>query len=261
MQRLVLLIATTAVAFPGIAGIQTWAADMRLFGAVGVRQIMLDLGPRFERATGHRLASAFDSTGLIVRRIAGGEDFDVVMINRTGLDSLGNSAKVIVASTTDIARSVAAAAVRAGAARPDISTVESFKRALLAARSIVRPSPAVGGSSGDHIVKVMARLGIADEVNAKSLINEHPEDMSAAPGYMVANGRAELALHQLHELMAVPGIEIIGPFPGELQGNFTFSIALTTATKQADAGKQLIAFLRTPEAMDVIRAKGMEPAP
>ena len=131
---------------------------------------------------------------------------------------------------------------------------------LLAAKSIARPSPEVGGSSGDHIVKVLARLGIADEVNAKSLINGNPEDMSAAPGYMVADGRAELALHQLQELMAVPGIEIVGPFPGELQGSFMFSIALTTASKQAKAGRQLIAFLRTPAAMAVIRAKGMEPA-
>jgi molybdate transport system substrate-binding protein len=121
-------------------------------------------------------------------------------------------------------------------------------------------SPAVGGSSGDHIVKVLERLGIADEVNAKSLINDHPEDASAAPGYMVANGRADLALHQLQELMAVSGIDIVGPFPGELQGTFMFSIALTTGTKQENVAKALIEFLRTPEAMTVIKAKGMEPA-
>jgi molybdate transport system substrate-binding protein len=84
--------------------------------------------------------------------------------------------------------------------------------------------------------------------------------MSAAPGYMVANGRADLALHQLQELMAVPGIEIIGPFPGELQGEFMFSVALTTGTRQEEPGSKLIEFLRTPEAMAVIRAKGMEPA-
>jgi len=172
--------------------------------------------------------------------------------------SLAKSDKVVAASTVDVARSVAAAAVRKGAPMPDISTVEAFKRTLLAA--IARPSPAVGGSSGDHIVKVLERLGIADEVNAKSIINEHPEDMSASPGYMVAEGRADLALHQLQELLAVPGIEIVGPFPGELQGTFMFSVALTTATKQQQAGKELIEFLGTPEAMAAIRVKGMEPA-
>jgi molybdate transport system substrate-binding protein len=243
-----------------MTAMQTHAAEIRLLGAVGVRQIMLDLAPQFERATGHKLANSFDSTGLIVRRIAGGEAFDLVMINRTGIDTLAKDGKVIATSTTDVARSVAAAAVRSGAAKPDISTVDGFKRALLTARSIARPSPAVGGSSGDHIVKVLARLGIADEVNAKSLINNNPEDMSAAPGTMVANGRAELALHQLQELMAVPGIDIVGPFPGDLQGTFMFSVALTTATRREAPGQQLIDFLRTPDAIAVIRAKGMEPA-
>jgi len=243
-----------------VAGIPAHAAGIRLLGAVGVRQIMLDLGPKFAHATGCRLTSTFDSTGLIVRRITGGEAFDMVMINRAGLDSLANSGKVVLGSKTDIARAVAAAAVRAGAATPDIATPEAFKHALLAARSIARPSPAVGGSSGDHIVKVLARLGIADEVNAKSLINENPEDMAAAPGHMVASGRAELALHQLQELLAVPGIAMLGPFPRELQGSFMFTAALTTATKQPVAGNKLIEFLRTPDAMSVIRAKGMEPA-
>lgn len=258
MKRYVFIAIVTAATL--LAIIQTRAAEIKLLGAVGVRQIMLDLGPKFERATGHKLVSAFDSTGLIVRRLVAGEEFDVVMINRTGIDSLAKSGKVIAESTTDVARSVAAAAVRNGAPKPDVSTVESFKRALLEAKSIARPSPAVGGSSGDHIVKVLARLGIADEVNAKSLINEHPEDISAAPGYMVANGRADLALHQLQELMAVPGIEIVGPFPGELQGQFMFSVALTTGTKQEGIGRKLIEFLHTPEAMTVIRAKGMEPS-
>jgi len=251
--------AATAL-FPIGAGDPAVAAEVTLLGAVGVRQIMLDLGPSFERATGHKLVSAFDSTGLIVRRIAAAESFDLVMINRTGLDSLAKSGLVVPASTTDVARSVAAAAVRKGAPIPDIATVESFRRTLLAAKSIARPSPAVGGSSGDHIVKVLVRLGIADAVNAKSIINGHPDDMLAAPGYMVADGRAELALHQLQELMAVPGDDIVGPFPGELQGTFMFSVALTTGTKQAEAGKALIAFLRTPAAMTLIRAKGMEPA-
>jgi molybdate transport system substrate-binding protein len=195
MKRHLFVAAVVAVRFVSIADIEARAADLKLLGAVGVRQIMLDLGPRFERATGHRLVNTFDSTGLIVRRIAGGEDFDLVMINRTGIDSLAKSGKVVVSSTTDVARSVAAAAVRRGMPKPDISTVESFKSALLAAKSIARPSPAVGGSSGDHIVKVLERLGIADQINAKSMITEHPEDMSAAPGYRVADGRAELALH------------------------------------------------------------------
>jgi molybdate transport system substrate-binding protein len=260
MKRHVLFATAIAAMILIVANVQVHAVEVRLLGAVGVRQIMLDLGPQFERASGHKLVSEFDSTGVIVRRVTAGENFDLIMINRTGIDSLAKSGKVIAGSTVDVARSVAAAAVRKGAPKPDISTVEAFKRALLAAKSIARPSPAVGGSSGDHIVKVLERLRIADEVNAKSIINQHPEDMSNTPGYMVADGRADLALHQLQELMAVPGIEIIGPFPGDLQGTFMFSVALTTSTKQQQAAKKLIEFLGTPEAMAAIRAKGMEPA-
>jgi molybdate transport system substrate-binding protein len=259
MKRYFLITAVAAAAMLNIADSQTRAAEVELLGAVGVRKIMLDLGPEFERATGHRLVSTFDSTGLIVRRVVAGEEFDLVMISRTGIDSLVKAGKVNAASMGDVARSVAAVAVRKGAPKPDISTVESFKRALLAAKTIAWPSPAVGGSSGDHIVKVLARLGIAEEVNAKSLINEHPEDISAAPGYMVADGRADLALHQLQVLMVVPGVDIVGPFPGELQREFMFSVALTTGTKHDEAGMKLIEFVRSPEAMAAIRAKGMEP--
>lgn len=108
---------------------------------------------------------------------------------------------------------------------------------------------------------MLERLGIADEVNAKSLIvnTGHPVQGAESPGDAVAKGKAEIALHQLQELMAVPGIDIAGPFPGELQGHFAFAAAIGTNAKQTEAATALIEFLRTPDAMRVIRAKGMEP--
>jgi molybdate transport system substrate-binding protein len=236
------------------------AAELKVLGAIGMRQVMLDLRPKFERATGHTLAITFDSTGLIAKRIASGEKVDVVMINRSAIDTLAKDGKVIVGSVADIARSVAAVGVRNGA-KPDISSPEAFKRLLLSAKSVARPSPAVGGSSGDHIVKVLERLGIAGEVNAKSVIvtTGHPGQVAESPGDAVAKGKAEIALHQLQELMAVPGIDIAGPFPGELQGNFAFTAAIGTNASEPEAGKALIEFLHTRDAMVVIRAKGMEP--
>ena len=236
------------------------AAELKILSAIGMRQVMLDLGPKFESRTGHALKMTFDSTGLLAKRIASGERVDVAMLNQSAIEMLGRDAKVVAGSTTHVARSVAAVAVRKGAGKPDISSPEGFKRLLLSAKSIARPSPAVGGSSGDHIVKVLERLGIAAEVNSKSVIvtTGHPGQVANSPGEAVANGNAEIALHQLQELMAVPGIEIAGPFPSELQGSFVFSAALGT-NKDTDAGKALITFLRTPEAMNVIRAKGMEP--
>jgi molybdate transport system substrate-binding protein len=131
---------------------------------------------------------------------------------------------------------------------------------LLDAKSIARPDPAHGGASGVHIANVLDRLGIADQVRAKTVIIGGPGDRLAMPGYAVASGRAEIALHQLQELLAVPGIEIVGPFPKDLQGAFMFSAGVATGAKERDTAKALINFLRTPDAAAVITAKGMEPA-
>lgn len=237
------------------------AGEVKVLSAVGMRQVMRELGPAFERSTGHRLEITFDSTGLLATRIAGGEAVDVAMLNDSAIEALVRDGRLIAASVVPIARSVAAVAILKGAARPDITTPDAFKRLLLSAKSIARPSAAVGGSSGDHIARVLDQLGVADEVNAKSVIvtTGHPGQVADSPGAAVAAGHAEIALHQLQELLAVPGIEIAGPFPGELQGSFVFSAALGARTKAIDAGAALIAFLRTPEALTVIRTKGMEP--
>ena len=260
MKRHVMLAMATSATLLTVAHVQADAAEVTVLSAVGVRQIMLDLGPKFERAGGHKVVNTFDSTGLIVKRIAAGENVDIVIINRSGIESLAKAEKVIAFSAADVASSITAVAVRKGAPKPDISSADAFKRALLSARSIARPSPALGGSSGDHITKILERLGIADEVNAKSVISGRPGDMTGSPGYSVANGQAEIALHQLQELMAVPGIEIVGPFPGDLHGTFVFSAAITSSAKEREASKALIDFLRTPDAAAAIKAKGMEPA-
>jgi molybdate transport system substrate-binding protein len=237
------------------------AVEVKVLSAIGMHQVMLDLGPRFERATGHKLAITFGSTGLMAERVASGEQVDVVLINRSAIEVLEKAGKVIASSVTPIAASVAAVAVRRGAAKPDISSPEAFRRMLLSARSVARPSPSVGGSSGDHIARVLERLGIVEQVNSKSVIvtTGAAGQIADSPGEAVARGKAEVALHQLQELMAVPGLEIVGPFPGDLQGSFVFSAALGTNAKEVEGGKALIEFLRTPAAKGVIKAKGMEP--
>jgi molybdate transport system substrate-binding protein len=135
------------------------------------------------------------------------------MLPRSGIDRLMKAGKVEAGSAADLANAIVGMAVRKGAPKPDISSPEAFKRALLAANSIARADPAQGGSSAVHIAKVAERLGISEEVKAKSVITFRAEDPLAAPGYTVANGRAEIALHQIQELMSVPGIEIVGPLP------------------------------------------------
>lgn len=241
------------------AGIGAQAAEVKVLSAVGMRQVMLDLGPKFERATGHTLAISFASSGVIVKRIEAGETTDVLMIPRSGMDRMAQTGKVI-GSATDLASSIVGVAVRKGAPKPDVSSPEALKRTLLAAKSIARADPAKGGSSGVHIAKVAERLGIADEVKSKSVLMYAPDGPTASPGHAVAGGRAEIALHQMQELIAVPGIEIVGPLPGDLQETFFFSAAIATGAKEVEAGKALIGFLRTQEAMAAIKARGMQPA-
>lgn len=240
---------------------QPMQPEVKVLSAVGMRQVMVDLGPGFEHATGHMLAMTFGSTGRIAQQVASGEQVDVVMINRSFIESLETDGRVIAGSVAHVARSVAAVAVRKGEAKPDISSAEAFKRMLLSAKSVARPPPSVGGSSAYHIVKVLDRLGITDEVNSKSVMVAAGQagQVAESSGDALAKGMAEIALHQLQELMAVPDIEIVGPFPGELQGSFTFSAAIGTNAKAIEAAKALIEFLRTPDAMRVITAKGMQP--
>lgn len=252
--------ASASLALQVVAGAMAQAAEVTVLSAVGMRQVMLDLGPKFERATGNTLTVTFDSGAVIVKRVEAGETVDVVMIPRSGLERLTRTGKVLAGSGVDLASSIAGLAVTKGAPKPDISSSEAFKRALLGAKSIARPDPALGGSSGIHIENVLERLGIANEVKSKSVIGSRPGEIRAGPGYAVADGRAEIALHQIQELMSVPGIEIVGPFPAELQETFLFSTGVTTGAKDAEAARAFIKFLLSPESAAVIEAKGMVPA-
>lgn len=233
--------------------------EVRVLSAVGMRQVMLDLAPKFERATGHKLTISFDSAGQIVSRIEGGETVDLVIIPRPSIDGLTKARHLLADSATDLATSRVGVAVRKGAPKPDISSPAAFKRAMLDARTIACPDPALGGSSGVHIAKVFKQLGIAEALKPKLVLSSTPGQATAMPGYMVATGKAEIALHQMQELMAVPGIEIVGPLPADLEETFVFTAAIMVRAENSDAAKKLIEFLRTPEAMAVIKAKGMGP--
>ena len=146
-------------------------------------------------------------------------------------------------------------AVRKGAPRPDISTPEALKRTLLAAKSISYSDPAGGGASGIHFAKVLDRLGIASEMKSRTIFPK-----SGFPGDPVANGEAEIGVGSLQGLIAIAGIEIVGPLPGDLQDTLVFVAAIMASAKQTEAGKSFIDFMRTPESAKAIRAKGMEPA-
>jgi len=247
--------ANIGVIFLLVAGNAAESADLKVLSATGIQAVMEDLGPKFEQATGHKLAIAFANAGTTVKRIQDGETADVVITPQPGIESFVKDAKAVADNVTVVARAGIGLAVRNGAPKPDISSPEALKRTLLAAKSIAYSNPAGGASSGIHFAKVLDRLGIATEMKSKTVFPK-----SGPVGVMVANGEAELGVQQIQELMSVAGIEIIGPLPGDLQDTIVFSAAIMASARDTEASRALVNFLRTPEAAAVIKAKGMEPA-
>jgi len=221
-----------------------------------MQQVMEDLAPKFERATGHKLVLAFATLGEVVKRIQDGEFADAVVIPVQGTETLVKDGRAAASDVTVIARSGIAVAVRRGARRPDISSPEALKRTLLAARSITYSDPAAGGASGNHFARVLGRLGIVNEMKPKTIL-ARPGDET---GVLVANGQAELGVHQYQVLVSVAGIDIVGPLPGDLQDTIIFTVAIMRDARSPEASKALVDFLRSPESAGVIKARGMEPA-
>jgi len=241
-----------------VLGIKAEAAEIKVLSAFGMQSVLEDLGPKFERATGHKLALTFATGGATVKRVQGGEVFDVVITLRQGIETLVKDGKAPAGNVTALASAGISVAVRKGAPKPDISSPDALKRTLLAAKSISYVDPASGGASGIHFAKVLDRLGIANEMKSKTIF-PNPQT-PAEVGVLIANGEAEIGVHIIQELIPVAGIDIVGPLPGDLQNTIVFAAAVMASAKDAEAAKALVNSLRTPEAAAVIKAKGMEPA-
>jgi len=250
-MRCIVAVARIVFAFLLAGGAVAQAAEIKVLSGFGMRTVMTDLGPKFERATGHALKITYGTAGPIVKRVQEGEAVDVILLNQPAIQRLVGDGKAGADNVTSILRSVVGLAVRRGAPKPDISSPEALKRTLLAAKSI---SYVPGGVSGIHFAKVLDRLGIAGEMKSKTVFPK-----SVDVGVLVANDEAEIGVQQIQELVSFPGIEVVGPLPGELQLINVISAAIMADAKDVAASKALIDFLRSPEAGAVIRAKGMEP--
>jgi molybdate transport system substrate-binding protein len=254
-MRSVIVVASIAVAVSAARG--RALDEIRVLSAVGMRQALQELQPAFERSAGHTLVLTFESSGLIPERLQSAEHAHVVLINERGLDQLIKAGTIVTESARPVATSRVGFAVRSGATKPDISTADAFKRSLLAARMVAYPNPALEGSSGLHLASVMERLGIAAQMKTKTVFAEPPGPNATTPASLVATGRADIALHQIQELIAVRGVDVVGPLPTELQQTFTFSAAIVRGGADMAAARTLIAFLQTPHSRGVILAKGM----
>jgi molybdate transport system substrate-binding protein len=228
------------------------AAEIKVLATHAVQEIMETLGPQFEKASGHKLVFSYDPSAAVRRQIEEGAAFDVAIITRAALEDLAKKGKLQAATIADIGKSGLGVAVKKGAPKPDIGTVEAFKRTLLAAKSVVRSTE---GASGAYFEKLLGRLGIADAMKDKVRLGP-----SGRISEMAARGEVELAVQQISEILPVKGADFVGPFPAEIQLYTLFSIGLGTGVKEAQAAKELVAFVTAPAAAPVIKSKGLEPA-
>jgi molybdate transport system substrate-binding protein len=218
--------------------------------------VLTDLAGAFQRTSGHKITLILAPPSEIMKRVIDGEIVDVVMSGVT-VDNLVKQGKIAPGDRVVLAQVGIGVAVRAGAPKPDISSPEALKRTLLAAKSIVYTDPAIGGASGIHFEKVLDRLGIAKEIKAKSIKN--PLAATKPSAEFVARGEAELGVQLISEIVSVPGAELLGPLPGDLQAMTAILAGTLKTAPQPDAAKVLLRFLTSPAAAAAIKGAGMEP--
>jgi molybdate transport system substrate-binding protein len=241
-----------SIALAMLLASEAHAAEIRVLSSNALKTALDELGPRFEKATEHKLVFTFRAGAELKGDIEKGAGVDVAILSDGAVDDLIKQGK-LAGARTDLVRSGAGMAVRKGAPKPDISTTEAFKRTLLAAKSIAYVEQ---GGTGIYLKGLLARLGIAEELKAKTKLL--PSTNPAA--FAVANGEAEIGMTQISEILPYAGAELVGPLPAEIQLYTVFSAGIGADAKAAEAGKALIRFLTSADAAPVLRAKGMEPA-
>ncbi len=228
------------------------AAEIRVLSSNALKTVVEELGPQFEKATENKLNVNFGAAANLKTSIEKGEAFDLAILTSSALDDLVKQGKLVAATRADIARSSVGLAVKKGAAKPDISTTEAFKRALLDAKSIAYVEQ---GASGIYLKSLFERLGIAEQLKPK--IKLLPASNPAANA--VANGEAEIGMTQISEILPYAGAELVGPLPADIQLYTVFPAAVGASAKEPDAAKALIKFLTAPAAVPVLKAKGLSP--
>jgi molybdate transport system substrate-binding protein len=224
-------------------------AAIRILCTLGLRGVLTDVAPMLA-GRGLDFVAAYGATNMLLGRMAEGESADVAILVDAAIDDLTRQGRIAAGSRRDLARSDVGIAVAAGAARPDIGTVETFRHAMLAARSI---GYSKSGASGLHFAELIGRLGIAAEVIRKAKVQD------GVVGELAANGEVEIAVQQISELKLVDGIDIVGSLPGELQKLTVFSAGILAASARPAAATTLIQALATPDVTAVMRAQGLEP--
>jgi molybdate transport system substrate-binding protein len=224
-------------------------ASIKVLSGGAMQGLLAEAVPLFERGNGSNVAIEIGLTSALRSEIAGGAAFDIALLPRADIDALAGDGRIAVGGVTGIARSAIGVAVRAGARKPDIATVDAFKRAVLEAGSVTYSD----GPSGLYIAGLMERLGLAEAIKPKVRLTTGPV------AELLASGEAELGLQQIVAILPVKGAQLVGPLPGELQNIIVYAAGISAESMNAEAARALIAFMGTPEVTRIIRAKGLEP--
>jgi molybdate transport system substrate-binding protein len=229
------------------------AAEVKLLSASALHPAIDALIPDFEKSSGHKITVAYGTAGAVADRVQKGEAADIVISSVPMIDRLQAQGKVVAGDRVIIAKVGVGAFVRKGSAKPDISSVDAFKRSMLAARSIAYPDPAGGGASGIYVASLLERLGIAAEMKSKTKLSTLGTLYAS-----VASGEVEIGFNQVSEILAQPTVELAGPLPPAIQNYTQFLPGIVTGSRQTDAARALVTFLYSPAAKTVLKAKGFE---
>jgi molybdate transport system substrate-binding protein len=243
-----IVLGVMSVLSPRVAG----AAELTVLAGMGVVSGVRDVASAFELATGHKVIVSFQAGPSLMQKVTSNAPADLVTHYPEAIDDLIKEGKV-VGRRVDFARAGVGVAVKAGAPKPDISTPEAFKHAMLVAKSIAYSRT---GASGIIAAKLMERLGLSEQLKDKTKL------VDGVPiAEVVARGEAEVGMQQINVILPVAGADYVGPLPGELQGYVDFAVGVLAVSKERDAAQELLKFMSSPEAAPLIRKSGMEPTP
>ena len=232
------------------------AAEIKVVSGGAFKQVLNALAAQYRKDTGTKLDITYRTVGQHLALIRSGQEaFDVAILTPAAIDALAKEGKIAPGTRADLAKTGIGVMVNAGAPAPDISTVDAFKRALLAAKSVTFIDPKAGGSSGIYIEGLLERLGIADQINAKAVLVH-----GGAVADHVADGEAEIGVHQISEILPVAGVKLVGPLPAEIQNFTIYAAGVGASAKDGEAARALVKYLAGPGALPIIKAKGMQPA-
>ena len=227
------------------------AAEITVLAVGATKEAYVELIPEFEKSSGHKVVTTWTGSANIKKQIEAGEVYDLVIVGGPEIDTFIQQGKIVLGSRVDLMKSGVGVGVRAGAPKPDISSIEALKKTALAAKSIGYST----GPSGIHMLALFDRMGIADQV--KSKLKQVPSGVRI--GTFITSGEAEIGFQQISELIHAPGVDYLGPLPPDEQKITVYSVGIHSGAKQPEAAKGLVKVLASPAAASVIKKYGMEP--